>query len=99
MWPQIKARGFPYVFPYTGLQSELYDVSKAVANSKRLDVKLSSSKAVRLSVVSAPPDTSLLYVNPVSALGIGLSAMEVPRVVPGVLSKEYLGTLNWGYGD
>lgn len=61
-------------------------------------MKLTSSKAVRLSLVSAPPDTSLLYVNPVSAFGIGLSAMEVPRVVPGVLSisKEYLGTLNWG---
>ncbi|XP_070275474.1 glycine N-acyltransferase-like protein 3 [Myotis yumanensis] len=52
------------VFHIQGLQSELYDVSKAVANSKRLDVKLSSSKAVRLSVVSAPPDTSLLRTSP-----------------------------------
>ncbi|XP_006776518.1 PREDICTED: glycine N-acyltransferase-like protein 3 [Myotis davidii] len=52
------------VFHIQGLQRELYDVSKAVANSKRLDVKLSSSKAVRLSVVSAPPDTSLLRTSP-----------------------------------
>nr|KAF6341276.1 glycine-N-acyltransferase like 3 [Myotis myotis] len=52
------------VFHIQGLQSELYDVSKAVANSKRMDVKLSSSKAVRLSVVSALPDTSLLRTSP-----------------------------------
>ncbi|KAK1338331.1 hypothetical protein QTO34_001446 [Cnephaeus nilssonii] len=52
------------VFHIQGLQSELYDVSKAVANSKQLDVKLTSSKAVRLSLVSAPPDTSLLRSSP-----------------------------------
>ncbi|XP_008151525.2 glycine N-acyltransferase-like protein 3 [Eptesicus fuscus] len=52
------------VFHIQGLQSELYDVSKAVASSKQLDVKLTSSKAVRLSLVSAPPDTSLLRSSP-----------------------------------
>lgn len=87
---------FHYVFPYSGLQRELYDASKAVANSKQLDVKLTSFKAVHFSPVSTPPDTSLLYVNRVSAFGIGLTAMEVHLVVSGVLRiiKGYLGSLD-----
>ncbi|XP_057556188.1 glycine N-acyltransferase-like protein 3 [Hippopotamus amphibius kiboko] len=48
------------VFQIQGLQNELYDVSKAVANSKQLDVKLASFKAVCFSPVSALPDTSFL---------------------------------------
>ncbi|XP_077854779.1 glycine N-acyltransferase-like protein 3 isoform X1 [Macaca mulatta] len=48
------------VFQIQGLQSELYDVSKAVANSKQLNVKLTSFKAVHLSPVSTLPDTSFL---------------------------------------
>nr|XP_023480832.1 glycine N-acyltransferase-like protein 3 isoform X1 [Equus caballus]XP_023480834.1 glycine N-acyltransferase-like protein 3 isoform X1 [Equus caballus] len=48
------------VFQIQGLQSELHGVSKAVAESKRLDVKLSSFKAVHLPPVSALPDTSSL---------------------------------------
>ncbi|XP_054424583.1 glycine N-acyltransferase-like protein 3 [Pteronotus mesoamericanus] len=52
------------VFQIQGLQSELYDVSKAVANSKQLDVKLTSFKAIRLPPLSAPPDTSLLKSSP-----------------------------------
>ncbi|XP_003803573.1 glycine N-acyltransferase-like protein 3 [Otolemur garnettii] len=48
------------VFQIQGLQSELYDVSKAVASSKQLDIKLTSFKAVRFSPVSTLPDTSFL---------------------------------------
>uniref|UniRef100_A0A2K5JYN6 Glycine N-acyltransferase-like protein n=1 Tax=Colobus angolensis palliatus TaxID=336983 RepID=A0A2K5JYN6_COLAP len=48
------------VFQIQGLQSELYDVSKAVANSKQFNVKLTSFKAVHLSPVSTLPDTSFL---------------------------------------
>nr|KAF6362878.1 glycine-N-acyltransferase like 3 [Pipistrellus kuhlii] len=51
-------------FHIQGLQSELYDVTKAVADSKQLDVKITSSKAVILPPVSAPPDTSLLRSSP-----------------------------------
>ncbi|XP_036998444.2 glycine N-acyltransferase-like protein 3 isoform X2 [Artibeus jamaicensis] len=52
------------VFQIQGLQSELYDVTKAIANSKQLDVQLASFKAVRFSPVSALPDTSLLTTSP-----------------------------------
>ncbi|XP_004674085.1 PREDICTED: glycine N-acyltransferase-like protein 3 [Condylura cristata] len=52
------------VFQIQGLQSELCDVSKAVANSKQLSVKLSSFKAVRFSPVSTLPDTSFLMTSP-----------------------------------
>lgn len=95
---QVKLPHFFVVFPYTGLQSELYDISRAVATSKQVDVKLTSFKAVRLSPGSALPDTSFLYVNQVSVFGMGLPAIEIPRVASGVLSivKEYLGTLIWG---
>ncbi|XP_020026239.2 glycine N-acyltransferase-like protein 3 [Castor canadensis] len=48
------------VFQIQGLQSELYDISKAVANSKQLDIKLASFKAVHFSPVSSLPDTSFL---------------------------------------
>ncbi|XP_004471242.2 glycine N-acyltransferase-like protein 3 [Dasypus novemcinctus] len=48
------------VFQIQGLQNELYDVSKAVANSKQLDVKLTSSKAVHFPPVSTLPDISSL---------------------------------------
>ncbi|XP_017398286.1 glycine N-acyltransferase-like protein 3 isoform X1 [Cebus imitator] len=48
------------VFQIQGLQSELYDVSKAVANSKQLNVKLTSFKAVCFSPVSTLPDASFL---------------------------------------
>ncbi|XP_012520095.1 PREDICTED: glycine N-acyltransferase-like protein 3 [Propithecus coquereli] len=48
------------VFQIQGLQSELYDVSKAVANAKQLNVKLTSFKAVHFSPVSTLPDTSFL---------------------------------------
>ncbi|XP_039078836.1 glycine N-acyltransferase-like protein 3 [Hyaena hyaena] len=48
------------VFQIQGLQSELYDVSKAVANSKRLRVNLTSFKAVHFSPLSTLPDTSSL---------------------------------------
>ncbi|XP_030658927.1 glycine N-acyltransferase-like protein 3 [Nomascus leucogenys] len=48
------------VFQIQGLQSELYDVSKVVANSKQLNVKLTSFKAVHFSPVSTLPDTSFL---------------------------------------
>ncbi|XP_004424497.1 PREDICTED: glycine N-acyltransferase-like protein 3 [Ceratotherium simum simum] len=47
-------------FQIQGLQSELYDVSKAVANSKQVDVKLTSSKAVCFPAVTPLPDTSSL---------------------------------------
>ncbi|KAB1261167.1 Glycine N-acyltransferase-like protein 3 [Camelus dromedarius] len=42
-----------------GLQSELCDVSNAVASSKQLDVKQTSFKAVRLSPVATLPDTRM----------------------------------------
>ncbi|XP_008069241.1 glycine N-acyltransferase-like protein 3 [Carlito syrichta] len=48
------------VFQIQGLQSDLYDVSKVVANSKQLNIKLTSFKAVHFSPVSTLPDTSLL---------------------------------------
>ncbi|XP_027793995.2 glycine N-acyltransferase-like protein 3 [Marmota flaviventris] len=48
------------VFQIQGLQSELYDASKVVANSKQLDIKLTSFKAVHFSPVSSLPDTSFL---------------------------------------
>ncbi|XP_049749891.1 glycine N-acyltransferase-like protein 3 [Elephas maximus indicus] len=48
------------VFQIQGLQSDLYDASKAVANSKQLDVKLTSFKAVRFSPISTVPDISSL---------------------------------------
>uniref|UniRef100_A0A8C3YI59 Glycine N-acyltransferase-like protein n=1 Tax=Catagonus wagneri TaxID=51154 RepID=A0A8C3YI59_9CETA len=48
------------VFQIQGLQSELYDVSKAVADSKQLDVKLASFMAAFLSPLSPLPDTSSL---------------------------------------
>lgn len=53
---------FHCVFPHAGLQSELHDVSKAVADSKQVDVKLASFKATCLPPISAA-DTSFLYVN------------------------------------
>ncbi|XP_004414286.1 PREDICTED: glycine N-acyltransferase-like protein 3 [Odobenus rosmarus divergens] len=48
------------VFQIQGLQSELCDVSNAVANSKQLGVKLTSFKAVQFSPHSALPDTNAL---------------------------------------
>nr|XP_010987246.2 glycine N-acyltransferase-like protein 3 [Camelus dromedarius] len=48
------------VFQIQGLQSELCDVSNAVASSKQLDVKQTSFKAVRLSPVATLPDTRFL---------------------------------------
>ncbi|XP_048203254.1 glycine N-acyltransferase-like protein 3 [Perognathus longimembris pacificus] len=62
------------VFQIQGLQSELSDISKAVANSKRLDVKLTSFKAVHFSPVSSLPDTSFLPASSprsLTALGVG----------------------------
>ncbi|XP_042527725.1 glycine N-acyltransferase-like protein 3 [Dipodomys spectabilis] len=52
------------VFQIQGLQSELCDISKSVASSKQLDVKLTSFKAVHFSPVSSLPDTSFLMVSP-----------------------------------
>ncbi|XP_004605904.1 glycine N-acyltransferase-like protein 3 [Sorex araneus] len=52
------------VFQIQGLQSELCDVSKAVAKKKQLDVKQISFKAIHFSPVSSPPDTSLLMTSP-----------------------------------
>ncbi|XP_044093424.1 glycine N-acyltransferase-like protein 3 [Neovison vison] len=48
------------VFQIQGLQSELHDVSKAVANSKQLGVKLTSFKAVQFFPHLLLPDTSSL---------------------------------------
>ncbi|XP_042122435.2 glycine N-acyltransferase-like protein 3 [Peromyscus maniculatus bairdii] len=50
------------VFQIQGLQSELYAVSKAVANAKLLDldIKLTSFKAVHFSPVSSVPDHGFL---------------------------------------
>uniref|UniRef100_A0A2K5YAN1 Glycine N-acyltransferase-like protein n=1 Tax=Mandrillus leucophaeus TaxID=9568 RepID=A0A2K5YAN1_MANLE len=56
------------VFQIQGLQSELYDVSKAVANSKQLNVKLTSFKAVHLSPVSTLPDTSFASIGLLKSL-------------------------------
>ncbi|XP_011853800.1 PREDICTED: glycine N-acyltransferase-like protein 3 [Mandrillus leucophaeus] len=78
------------VFQIQGLQSELYDVSKAVANSKQLNVKLTSFKAVHLSPVSTLPDTSFLYVNQVFAFGAGLTAIEVQIGLLKSLHAEFL---------
>ncbi|KAM5327807.1 glycine N-acyltransferase-like protein 3 isoform 2-T5 [Glossophaga mutica] len=52
------------VFQIQGLQSELCDVTKAVASSRQLDVHLTSSKAICFSPVSTLPDTSLLTSSP-----------------------------------
>ncbi|XP_036910393.1 glycine N-acyltransferase-like protein 3 isoform X2 [Sturnira hondurensis] len=52
------------VFQIQGLQSELHDVTKAVANSKQLDVQLASFKAVHFYPESTLPDTSLLTSSP-----------------------------------
>ncbi|KAB0355057.1 hypothetical protein FD755_022516 [Muntiacus reevesi] len=52
------------VFQIQGLQSELYDVSKAVADSKQVDVKLASFKAVCLSMVSTADTSSLMSSSP-----------------------------------
>ena len=67
---QIKRPHFFFhcVFPHIGLQSELYDVSKAVADSKQVDVKLASFKASCLPPISTI-DTSFLYVNQASSGG------------------------------
>ncbi|XP_004696625.1 glycine N-acyltransferase-like protein 3 [Echinops telfairi] len=48
------------IFQIQGLHSDLYDVSKAVADSKFLDIKLTSFRAVRFSPVSTLPDISSL---------------------------------------
>ncbi|KAL6053894.1 hypothetical protein STEG23_003721 [Scotinomys teguina] len=50
------------VFQIQGLQSEIYAVSKAVANAKQLDldIKLASFKAVHFSPVSSVPDHGFL---------------------------------------
>ncbi|VCX27303.1 unnamed protein product, partial [Gulo gulo] len=48
------------VFQIQGLQSELHDVSKAVANSKQLGVKLTSFKAVQFLPHPLLLDTSSL---------------------------------------
>ncbi|XP_029801461.1 glycine N-acyltransferase-like protein 3 [Suricata suricatta] len=48
------------VFQIQGLQSEIYDVSKAVADSKQLSVKLTSFRAIYHSPLSPLPDTSSL---------------------------------------
>ncbi|XP_006860675.1 PREDICTED: glycine N-acyltransferase-like protein 3 [Chrysochloris asiatica] len=48
------------VFQIQGLQSDLYDVSKAVANSKKLNVKLTSSRPVHFAPVSTLPDINSL---------------------------------------
>lgn len=52
------------VFQIQGLQSELYDVSKAIADSKQLDVKLTSFQAVWLPSASNLPDTSIVKSSP-----------------------------------
>ncbi|XP_012369106.1 glycine N-acyltransferase-like protein 3 [Octodon degus] len=57
------------VFQIQGLQTELYDASRAVACSKQLDVKLASFKAVHFPPISSLPDSSFLYVNPALHLG------------------------------
>lgn len=59
---------------YPGLQSELYAVSKAVANAKLLDldIKLTSFKAVHFSPVSSVPDHGFLYVKQVLCLELDL---------------------------
>ncbi|XP_062954543.1 glycine N-acyltransferase-like protein 3 [Cynocephalus volans] len=48
------------VFQIQGLQSELYNVTKTVANSKQLQVKLTSFQAVHFSPVSTLPNTGSL---------------------------------------
>ncbi|KAM9665464.1 LOW QUALITY PROTEIN: glycine N-acyltransferase-like protein 3 [Trichechus inunguis] len=48
------------VFQIQGLQSDSYDISKAVANSEQLDVKLTSFKGVHFSPVPTLPDISSL---------------------------------------
>ncbi|KAM6185138.1 glycine N-acyltransferase-like protein 3 [Rhynchocyon petersi] len=52
------------VFQIQGLQNDLYDVSKAVANSKQMHVKLTSFRAVRFSPASTLPDISSLMSSP-----------------------------------
>ncbi|KAM5271786.1 glycine N-acyltransferase-like protein 3 [Ctenodactylus gundi] len=48
------------VFQIQGLQSELCDVSRDVANSKQLDVKLASFKAIHFSPIPSLPDITFL---------------------------------------
>uniref|UniRef100_A0A8D0YNG9 Glycine N-acyltransferase-like protein n=1 Tax=Sus scrofa TaxID=9823 RepID=A0A8D0YNG9_PIG len=60
------------VFQIQGLQSELYDVSKTVATSKQLDVKLASFKAAFFPQLSPPLDTSSLM-----SLSLKLSCLSV----------------------
>ncbi|XP_007934478.1 glycine N-acyltransferase-like protein 3 [Orycteropus afer afer] len=48
------------VFQIQGLQSDLHDISKAVASSKQLDVKLTSFRAVYASPASVLPHISSL---------------------------------------
>ncbi|XP_004590594.2 glycine N-acyltransferase-like protein 3 [Ochotona princeps] len=52
------------VFQIQGLQNELYDASKAVADPKQLTTKLTSFMAVHFSPVSSPPDTHFLTESP-----------------------------------
>ncbi|XP_006882182.1 PREDICTED: glycine N-acyltransferase-like protein 3 [Elephantulus edwardii] len=52
------------VFQIQGLQSDLYDVSKAVANTKQLHVKLTSFRAVHFASVPTLPDISSLLGSP-----------------------------------
>ncbi|KAM9233152.1 LOW QUALITY PROTEIN: glycine N-acyltransferase-like protein 3 [Dugong dugon] len=52
------------VFQMQGLQSDLYDISKAVANSEQLDVKLTSFKAVHFPVSTLPDISSLMGSSP-----------------------------------
>lgn len=66
-------------------------MSKAVAASKQLDVKLTSSKAVCFSGPTLT-DTRSMYANQISAFRLGLKAIKIQRAVPGVLIiiiKEY----------
>ncbi|KAM4834578.1 glycine N-acyltransferase-like protein 3 isoform 1-T1 [Thomomys bottae] len=65
------------VFQIQGLQSELCDVSKAVANSKQLDVKLTSFKAVHFPPVSSLPDTSFLLGPPPRLTSLSVSDAEL----------------------
>ncbi|XP_049621187.1 glycine N-acyltransferase-like protein 3 [Suncus etruscus] len=52
------------IFQIQGLQSELCDVSNAVAKEKQMDVKQISFKAIHFNPVSASPDSSLLKTSP-----------------------------------
>ncbi|XP_007523363.1 glycine N-acyltransferase-like protein 3 [Erinaceus europaeus] len=57
---ECDAINWDQIFQIQGLQSELCDVSRAVASSKQLNVKLTSFKAVYLPPISVQPDTSHL---------------------------------------